>query len=356
MSRRPEKMERTQLLTSNLEKRSRQGMHLCDAVVLWCENSPKHIELRNRFAQSTGDSESKQIDNHSTRFECHRELSWCLRSLAWCTPWLRRIYVVVADHQFPEQFVSAKFWQDPKGVYPEVMVVPHSAILPKQALPTFNSQAIEACIHRLPGLQDRFIYLNDDFCVGCPLPQSFFFDQDEKGMPVYHLDRSAVPDRRKSNSMSMHARAWCNNSRMLDVLFGPPSQGNRRYPSHVAVPMLRSSFDELWANEQAFLPLQRTACSQFRRGNNLYIIGLLVYWNIYAHTATSRDGTRACFFHDCAPGDDLNSLGEFLLSETPPLICVNDAGFGRRETRILAKWMRRLYPLRAPWEPKVRSH
>ena len=35
-----------------------------------------------------------------------------------------------------------------------------------RALPTFNSQAIETMLHRIPGLRSPFIYLNDDFFIG----------------------------------------------------------------------------------------------------------------------------------------------------------------------------------------------
>jgi len=36
----------------------------------------------------------------------------------------------------------------------------------KSHLPTFSSPAIEAHIHRIPGLANRFIYLNDDVMFG----------------------------------------------------------------------------------------------------------------------------------------------------------------------------------------------
>jgi len=46
-------------------------------------------------------------------------------------------------------------------------VVPHSALFPNQThLPTFSSPAIEAHIHRIPGLSDKFLYLNDDVMFG----------------------------------------------------------------------------------------------------------------------------------------------------------------------------------------------
>lgn len=322
-------------------RRAASGPWEIDAVVLWCENSPEHARQRRRFMSSS----SRAMDNSGNRYACHEELRWCLRSLAWCLPWLRRIHVVVADYQYPQHFLArevAKGW-------PEIRVVHHGEFIPSKAVPSFNSQAIEACLHLVPGLADRFIYLNDDFAVGRPLPPSFFFDP-ESGQALVHLDRSYVPARRKTSSMSMHARAWCNNSRLLDACFGPPQDGPRRYPSHVAVPMLRESFGAAWALPALLKPLARTVMSRFRRGTNVYLVGFLVYFNLLTGVADWRDGTRACFFHDCEPGDDVAALGKHLLDAQPPLLCVNDAGFGPREKRLLARAMREMFPLRSPWE------
>ena len=48
-------------------------------------------------------------------------------------------------------------------------------ILPADALPTFNSHAIEASLHHIDGLAEHFVYFNDDMFVGRPLrPEPFF--------------------------------------------------------------------------------------------------------------------------------------------------------------------------------------
>lgn len=42
-------------------------------------------------------------------------------------------------------------------------------------LPTFSSPGIEANIHRIPGLSDKFLYLNDDVMFGSPVwPDDFY--------------------------------------------------------------------------------------------------------------------------------------------------------------------------------------
>eukprot|EP00514_Thraustochytrium_sp_LLF1b_P006308 CAMPEP_0184539874 /NCGR_PEP_ID=MMETSP0198_2-20121128/18355_1 /TAXON_ID=1112570 /ORGANISM="Thraustochytrium sp., Strain LLF1b" /LENGTH=105 /DNA_ID=CAMNT_0026933411 /DNA_START=206 /DNA_END=520 /DNA_ORIENTATION=- len=55
-----------------------------------------------------------------------------------------------------------------------ITLVEHSEIFPewakaKGALPTFNSCAIESVLHRIPGLAECYLYLNDDVLFLKPL-------------------------------------------------------------------------------------------------------------------------------------------------------------------------------------------
>jgi hypothetical protein len=58
-------------------------------------------------------------------------------------------------------------------------VVPHSSIFPyPEHLPTFNSLAIETHLHRIPGLSENFIAMNDDFFFTAPWSLSDFVQED----------------------------------------------------------------------------------------------------------------------------------------------------------------------------------
>lgn len=53
-------------------------------------------------------------------------------------------------------------------------------------LPTFSSPAIESHIHRIPGLSDKFLYLNDDVMFGAQVwPDDFY--THSKGQKVSYL-------------------------------------------------------------------------------------------------------------------------------------------------------------------------
>jgi hypothetical protein len=77
-------------------------------------------------------------------------------------PWARRVYVVTAAAQRPD------------CIGPDEFVVHHEAL--GLRMPTFNSHAIEASLHRIPGLSEHFVYFNDDYYARRPLSVRAFFD------------------------------------------------------------------------------------------------------------------------------------------------------------------------------------
>ncbi|KAG7246090.1 hypothetical protein CRUP_030852, partial [Coryphaenoides rupestris] len=101
---------------------------------------------------------SKQDEDVSaSRFEDNEELRYSLRSVERHAPWVRHIFVVT-NGQIPS-------WLNLDNS--RITVVAHQEIFQNLShLPTFSSPAIETHIHRIPGLSQKFIYLNDDVMFG----------------------------------------------------------------------------------------------------------------------------------------------------------------------------------------------
>lgn len=143
-----------------------------DLVYMWVDgNDPKWRERRSHYmggAQTCPvQQEARWIDNE--------ELRYSLRSVEMYAPWINHIYIVT-DNQCPKWLNVAN---------PKITVVDHSEILPTDALPLFNSMAIETCIHRIPGLSEHFIFGNDDTMFLAPVSPDTFFKAD--GSPIVRL-------------------------------------------------------------------------------------------------------------------------------------------------------------------------
>jgi hypothetical protein len=98
----------------------------------------------------------RDSNNESSRYKQNDELKYSIRSIQKYCNWFNKIYIVVKDGQKPD-FIDFN--------NPKIVLVNHSSIMPKSALPTFNSVAIELCLHNIPGLCDKYVYFNDDIFV-----------------------------------------------------------------------------------------------------------------------------------------------------------------------------------------------
>ncbi|KAM6153026.1 N-acetylglucosamine-1-phosphotransferase subunits alpha/beta [Erethizon dorsatum] len=121
-------------------------------------------------------SQSKQDEDVSaSRFEDNEELRYSLRSIERHAPWVRNIFIVT-NGQIPS-------WLNLDN--PRVTIVTHQEVFRNLShLPTFSSPAIESHIHRIEGLSQKFIYLNDDVMFGKDVwPDDFY--SHSKGQKVY---------------------------------------------------------------------------------------------------------------------------------------------------------------------------
>lgn len=143
-----------------------------DAVITWVDGSdPAHRAKLDAFLQASG--LAGQSGAAPTRFGDCNEIEYCVASLLRYAPWLRRIHIVT-DQQAPA------FLERLRGtaLAERVRVVDHRECFQgfEHWLPTFSSFSIEGMMWRIPGLAERFIYLNDDFQLLRPVQPGDFFD------------------------------------------------------------------------------------------------------------------------------------------------------------------------------------
>ena len=59
-----------------------------------------------------------------------------------------------------------------------LVIVYHHQFMDYNCLPTFNSMAIEANLHRIEGLSEYFVYSNDDTFLSQPIAKHQLFDDN----------------------------------------------------------------------------------------------------------------------------------------------------------------------------------
>ena len=163
-----------------------------DAIITWVDGSdPAHRGRLQSFLEQSGLARAAAAE--PTRFGDCGEIDYCVASLLRFAPWIRTIHIV-CDQQSPaliERLKGGEFEH-------RVRIVDHRDFFQgfEQHLPTFSNRSIECLMWRIPGLAERFVYLNDDFVLLQPLRSEDFFD--ERGIVLRGKWRGTLGHRLKA--------------------------------------------------------------------------------------------------------------------------------------------------------------
>lgn len=139
-----------------------------DIVYLWVDGTDPRVQAYRR--------------HHKCPFQTsnHGELRFSLASVRAHAPWARRV-VVVSECGVTPAWASQ---------FPDVEWIDQDMLLPPEVAPVFNNMVLEAFLHRVPGLSEPFLYMNDDYFLGQDVtpamwlePQWTFF-RANKALPV----------------------------------------------------------------------------------------------------------------------------------------------------------------------------
>ncbi|WIA31114.1 hypothetical protein OEZ86_001138 [Tetradesmus obliquus] len=235
---------------------------LVDVVYLWVNGSdPLHQATLRQYAPNKdvypGYPHILESSSSQARFSADRdELRFSLRSLAQHMPWFRHLYIVT-NGQVPA-------WLD--VTHPRVTVVPHASIFPNpQHLPTFNSHAIEAHLHRIPRLAERFVAMNDDFFFTGPWSLADFVRED--GSEVMYMGEPVRTCRPGISNCAKPESLFGASLQHVDRLFTNFSEQQRYTPMHSPYFINKTTMQRL----QAEFPEEyvATSANRFRTGTDM---------------------------------------------------------------------------------------
>lgn len=251
-----------------------------DIVYTWVEYTKDFEIEKNYWLQKEGKS-SQDLSGESLRYIDNEEIKYSIRSIEKFFPYYNKIYIVVKDGQFPKYL---------KTDHPRLIFINHSEIIPQEYLPTFNSMAIEAYLHRIPNLSEYYLYFNDDIMLLKNLDPSYFINSE--GIPYSLHDnvksRSYLkPDEIDYDDYDFNT-GWQVNYLLLDKIAYREHSG-RYFMSHIPK-IYKTSYDYEIENKLSNIYLthdtniyEATGMSKFRKNSNLYLVSVLkenlyVYW------------------------------------------------------------------------------
>lgn len=306
-----------------------------DMVFSWVDGSSSDFQ-RQRAARMA-EYVVGEGDDAPARYRHVDELRYALRSVHMYAPWVRRIFIAtdspapawLLDHPRVTIVRSEEFFADPSS------------------LPTHNSHAVEAQLHRIPGLAEHFLYSNDDMFFGRLLEPELFFTPG--GVTKFVECEVRIGAGAPAPHRSGHDNGLRVNRALLRERFGRTIV---RDLEHCAAPLRKSVMAEL--ERQFPADFARTAASRFRSATDISVTNSLYhYYALMTGRAVSTRRPRVRYIQTTLAAS-LPRMDRLAERTDIDMFCLNDGGETEVPEQIRVRAIRglleRMFPVRAPWE------
>lgn len=235
-------------------------MDQIDIVITWVDNSD--VDWKQDYLKYTSkDQQSNVFTAGDNRYQSQSTLKYLFRGIEKYAPWVNHVFFVTYGH-LPE-------WLNTNN--DKLIIVKHSDFIPKDYLPTFNSNTILLNLHRIKDLSERFILFNDDMYLTNRCRQTTFFkDGKPRDMAVLNpivapnfdpfwdmmLNNVSIINKNfdKRESMNKNIFKWINfkygiKNNVRNILFYSYRKFSGFYDVHLPNSHLKSVFEEIWSKE-----------------------------------------------------------------------------------------------------------
>ena len=159
-----------------------------DIVYIWCDsNNTEYIKNKNFF------SAKYNVDSYWSPTRDHDEITHSIKSVRRNMTWIRNIFICTPKNHKVKNLLEKKY---------NVKYISNEEILGEKNCPNFNSRSLELFTHKIKGLSDYFIQLNDDFFVNKKLELDDFYNFKTKKIKYFYenilfLGKKLSPTTRK---------------------------------------------------------------------------------------------------------------------------------------------------------------
>ncbi|MCQ9386009.1 stealth family protein [Brevibacterium sp. 50QC2O2] len=309
-----------------------------DLVYTWVDGDDPGWRAKRAAVEASVDPGSlNETATVTSRFISRNELKYSLRSVEYYASWVRTIYLVT-DGQIPD-------WLDTSN--PKIKVIDHKDIFTDaDALPVFNSHAIESQLHHIPGLADKYVYMNDDIVFMRPTNPELFFT----GSGQSKFFPSAAPlDIEPPSSRDLPVMSAAKRNRdYIRTNYGRIVTNKFKHTPH---PQLRRELE--WMEEQHPDMFTQVEHSRFRHPDDLSITSSLYHYDAYARGRAVEANIRYAYLDIAVKDRDLRlarlsqrkDLDVFCANDTNADPSVNDA-----ITASLLHFFETVFPVKSSFE------
>lgn len=151
---------------------------MTDVVVLYCTNKDDKWIQELRYARKEEErAKGLKITSGQSigqeRFRDWDNFKYWFRGVEKNCKWINRVFLVVSSRSQVPRWL--------KKDYSKLRIVYHEEFIPKELLPTFNSNTIQFFLSNIEDLSEQFLVSDDDCFFTAPIEEDLFF---KNGLPV----------------------------------------------------------------------------------------------------------------------------------------------------------------------------
>ena len=298
-------------------------------------------------------------DSNINRYRDCDNLQYIFRGIDNYASWVNKIFFVTWGH-IPK-------WLNTENK--NIEIVKHTDFIPKEYLPTFNSNVIELNLHRIKNLSEKFILFNDDtFIMKKLIPEDFFINGKVVDVCVeypqisteyndtYHLMNANI-----NSIINKHfnKKQFIKNNlhKIINLKYGKYNLNtlySMRYKEgflgflsfHTPQPYLKETFKVVWDKE--YINLDNACKNKFRHTSDLGHILCRNWQFVTGNFIPKKKESRYLKYLD----DNAYNIKE-LKSNKYKFICINDVyeniDFEKSKTEI-NNVLQELFPEKSQYE------
>lgn len=266
-----------------------------DAVITYVDINDSFLKQYNKYSETPADEK---------RFKSYGVLDLQIKLIRKYASFINNIFIVVSD---PDQVPDNLDLTQCKIVY-------HKDIIPEKYLPCFNSCTIEMFLYNIHGLDEEFVYFNDDMFIIDYVSKKDFFFNHKPSLPF------AVKDVNK-NETNIYKHNLYNSTNLIAELLNCKSKYEGKYIStgHGYYPLLRSVCEKVFNKNRYKITM---ALTRFRHRRNY---NTSVFHN-YNYITKNYNPIDINYIYTSS----FNTLSEIIdmISNKPKkFICINDTNY-----------------------------
>ena len=256
-----------------------------------------YVDITEKFKEDYSSHVKKELEEN--RFRSYGVLDLQVKGIRKYLPYINNIFIVVSN------------LEQVNGIDLEgCKIITHDMIIPPKYLPCFNSCVIEMFLHRIPNLDEEFLYFNDDIFIVNNIPSTYWF---KNGKPNLY---PVINDFKKEDTNIYHNNLY-NSTQIVSKSLKYENKYKDKYivQSHTVRPFLKSTCIKVF-NKFVLNIIQSLTRTRHSRNFNATI------FNDYDFLSLNYNKRKDEYSY--FESHEIDSIIKDINDRKNPIICIND--------------------------------